>query len=67
MVTLTESGQERTLLILKSYTDNKTETPKLFWNFPDKTNCYFLVGVLEHIKQDLLDHIDSESENNSKS
>ena len=30
------------------------------WDYPIKKNCYFIIGVLETIKQELLNHIDDE-------
>jgi len=42
--------------------------PLVRWDFEDRENAYFLIGVLEVIKQQLLDEINEQSEeaNNEK-
>ena len=64
MTVITESGVEQTLLTVKSFKDNESETPIITWDFGDRTNAYFLIGVLELIKQDLLDEINLQSQKN---
>jgi len=36
--------------------------PKIFWDFGEKCNAYFLIGILEDVKQSLIDEIDEQSE-----
>lgn len=38
------------------------EQPRIKWEF-GKINSYFLIGILEDIKQELINQIDEESEN----
>ena len=40
----------------------KTGKPTINWEYGAKINAYFLVGVLEDIKLELLSHIEHESE-----
>ncbi|KKM69995.1 hypothetical protein LCGC14_1445230 [marine sediment metagenome] len=36
--------------------------PKIHWEFGDKANAYFLLGVLDIIKQELIDEINEADE-----
>ena len=38
------------------------DKPRIFWEFGGTTNCYFLIGILEDMKQELIKQIDEESD-----
>ncbi|GAH14776.1 unnamed protein product [marine sediment metagenome] len=48
--------------LLRVYSElNKEGKPRIYWDFGDKLNAYFLIGILEDIKLDLLYQIDEMS------
>ena len=53
---------KKPMLEVFSEIHSKTGRPVINWEYGKKINAYFLIGVLEDIKLDLLGHIDHESE-----
>lgn len=45
------------ILKVNMWKDEITDKKLIEWDYPVKTNCYFLIGVLETIKQELLEEI----------
>ena len=57
----TQVKQKKILLEVFAESHEKTGRPIINWGYGEKINAYFLIGVLEDIKLELLGHIDHES------
>ena len=58
--TETEIQVRKQMLDVYSDIDPQTGKPVINWEYGEKINAYFLIGILEDIKLEVLSHIDHE-------
>jgi len=52
-----ENGKVRKTLLIVTLEEKEGTDPIIKWTYPDRQNAYYLIGVLEDVKDDLLSEI----------
>lgn len=60
---INENGTKKELLNVWMFKTHEGDQPATIdWDFGDRENAYFLIGVLETIKAELIDHIKNKTD-----
>ncbi len=54
--------EQQEILRVYAVLDKETGKRGFNWDYGDGVNCYFLIGILEDIKKELLEQIDKSSQ-----